>query len=358
MARINVTKSFLPDKAEFIKYIDAIWDSAWLTNNGPYLQELEKKLSESLPAKNLMVCGNGTIVLQMALKALGIKKKVITTPFSYVATLNAIIWENCEPVFVDIDPLSLCIDATKIEDAITADTEAILCTHVYGYPCDVDAIADIASRHNLKVIYDAAHGFGAKLRGRSLLDFGDVSTCSFHATKLFHSVEGGCITTRDRDLFDAIFKLRQFGHIYDDYYVAGINGKNSELHAAMGLCVLPHVPSIIDDRKNISERYDASINNAVRPKCSLQNFEYNYGYYPLILDSEATLLKLMDTMAKEDIFPRRYFYPSLNTLSFVNDPRPCPVSEDISKRVLCLPLYSGLEDGDVQRIVNLVNSHS
>ncbi|RYG40658.1 MAG: DegT/DnrJ/EryC1/StrS family aminotransferase, partial [Chitinophagaceae bacterium] len=259
MPRINVTKSFLPEKKEFLKYVDAMWESAWLTNNGPFLQELEKKLGDFLPLQNLLVCGNGTIVLQMALKAFGIKKQVITTPFSYVATLNAIIWENCEPVFVDIDPTTLCIDANKIEAAVTGDTEAILCTHVYGYPCDVDKIAEIAGRHNLKVIYDAAHAFGAKLRGRSLLSYGDASTCSFHATKLFHSVEGGLIATPHKEVFDALYKLRQFGHIYDDYYVAGINGKNSELHAAMGLCVLPHVNEIIRERKKIAEYYDTNL---------------------------------------------------------------------------------------------------
>lgn len=359
MARINVTKSFLPEKKEFLKYVDAMWESAWLTNNGPFLQELEKKISDFLPLKNVLVCGNGTIVLQMAIKALNIKRKVITTPFSYVATLNAILWENCEPVFVDIDPLTLCIDAGKIEEAITEDTEAILCTHVYGYPCDVDRIADIASRHQLKVIYDAAHAFGARLGGKSLLAYGDVSTCSFHATKLFHSVEGGCVTSPHDEVFDALYKLRQFGHIYDDYYVAGINGKNSELHSAMGLCVLPHVNDIIEERRQISAHYDSGIRNVLRPSSPLSGFEYNYGYYPVILESEEVLMKVMDAMAKEDIFPRRYFYPSLNKLGFVEKfTQPCPVSEDISRRVLCLPLYAGLDDRDVDRIIGLLNSNT
>ncbi len=359
MSRINVTKSFLPEKAEFLKYIDAVWESAWLTNNGPFLQELEKKLGDFLSVENLLVCGNGTIVLQMAIKALGIKRKVITTPFSYVATLNSIIWENCEPVFVDIDAETLCIDAEKIEESITYDTEAILCTHVYGYPCDVDKIAKLASKYNLKVIYDAAHAFGAKLRGRSLFEYGDVSTCSFHATKLFHSVEGGCVTSPHKDVFDALYKLRQFGHIYDDYYVAGINGKNSELHSAMGLCVLPHVSNIIEERKQISDLYDSGLKNPRRPHTFLEEFEYNYGYYPVILESEEILIKVMDAMAKEDIFPRRYFYPSLNELVFVKAfARPCPVSEDISRRVLCLPLYAGLATSDVERIIKLFNSNT
>lgn len=357
MPRINVTKTFLPPKEDFLKYINRIWDSAWLTNNGPLLQELEKNLEKYLNTPNLLVCSSGTVVLQLALKALNITGAVITTPFSYVATLNAIIWEGCKPVFVDIDPQTFCIDASKIEAAITPETQAILCTHVYGLPCDVDAIEKIARKHNLKVIYDAAHAFGAKLNGRSLLQYGDVSTCSFHATKLFHSVEGGSIYAEDNTVYETIKKLRQFGHVYDDYYYAGINAKNSELHAAMGLSVLPYTNSIIEERRKISEHYDALLKPLFKPHTSMENYEFNYGYYPVLMPSEAVLLKVKDALEKADIFPRRYFYPTLNTLPYLTLPHySCPVSEDVALRALCLPLYAGLAMKDVERIAEITNS--
>lgn len=355
MARINVTKTYLPDQSTYLKYIQQIWDSVYLTNNGPLLQQLEKDICTFLPARNLLVCSNGTIVLQMALKALNITGEVITTPFSYVATLNAIVWENCTPVFADIDAHTLCISPESIESVITPRTQAIIATHVYGYPCDVERINAIAAKHNIKVIYDAAHAFGSVLNGQSLLNYGDISTCSFHATKIFHTVEGGSIIAQDDTVFDTLYKLRQFGHIYDDYYLPGINAKNSEVHAAMGLSVLPDVPKIIEERKAISELYDALLPELKRPSYPKENFTYNYGYYPIIFDNEAQTLEIKSKLEAEDIFPRRYFYPSLNMLPYVTESAgKCPVSEDISRRVLCLPLYAGLAEEDVQRIARIV----
>ncbi|HRN80135.1 MAG TPA: DegT/DnrJ/EryC1/StrS family aminotransferase [Ferruginibacter sp.] len=355
MARINVTKTYLPNQATYLNYIQQIWDSVYLTNNGPFLQQLEKDICKFLPTKNLLVCSNGTIVLQMALKAFNITGEVITTPFSYVATLNAIVWENCKPVFADIDPETLCISPESIESVITPQTQAIIATHVYGYPCDVERINAIAAKHNLKVIYDAAHAFGSVLNGQSLLNYGDISTCSFHATKIFHTVEGGSIIAKDDTVFDTLFKLRQFGHIYDDYYLPGINAKNSEVHAAMGLSVLPDVPRIIQERKQVSELYDTLLPDVSRPSFPKENFSYNYGYYPIILESEAQTMEIKNKLEAEDIFPRRYFYPSLNMLPYVKEfAGKCPVSEDISRRVLCLPLYAGLAKEDVHRIAHIV----
>lgn len=355
MARINVTKAYLPDQSTYLRYINRIWESVYLTNNGPLLQQLEKDICSFLPTRNLLVCSNGTIVLQMALKALGITGEVITTPFSYVATLNAIVWENCTPVFADIDADTLCISPDSIEAVITPRTQAIIATHVYGYPCDVERIEAIAAKHNLKVIYDAAHAFGSVLNGKSLLNYGDISTCSFHATKIFHTIEGGSIIAKDDKVFDTLFKLRQFGHIYDDYYLPGINAKNSEVHAAMGLSVLPDVPKIIQERKSISDLYDSLLTGIQRPYYNKESFIYNYGYYPIILESEEQTLKMKASLEAEDIFPRRYFYPSLNMLPYVQESAgKCPVSEEICKRVLCLPLYAGLAMDDVHRIAGIV----
>ena len=352
---INVTKTYLPPFEEYTAQLKRAWDKAWLTNNGELVQELEAKLKDYLGLKHFLFTNNGTVVLQMALKALGITKEVITTPFSYVATTNVIIWEGCKPVFVDVDPNTFCIDATKIEAAITENTEAILATHVFGINCDVEKIEAIAKRHSLKVIYDGAHAFGSIYNKKSLLSYGDISTCSFHATKLFHTGEGGCIIANDENVANQLKLYRQFGHIYDDYYSVGINGKNSEFHAAMGLCVLPNMAAIIADRKRISEMYDASFTSELQRPTMDNALIYNYAYYPVLFESEQILLQVVEKLKLEQIAGRRYFYPSLNELPFI-ERQPCPVSEDISRRVLCLPLYYGLEDVNIQTIITCILS--
>jgi dTDP-4-amino-4,6-dideoxygalactose transaminase len=346
---INVTKTFLPPMEEYINILQRAWDNAWLTNNGELLQELELKLKNYLAVDNLLFCSNGTIVLQLALKALGISKEVITTPFSYVATTNAILWEGCTPVFVDIKPDSLCIDESKIEAAITENTEAILATHVYGLPCNVNAIDAIAKKYNLKVIYDAAHAFGCRYLGKSLLNYGDVSTCSFHATKLFHTVEGGAVISNNNELNHKLFLYRSFGHIGDDYYTEGINAKNSEFHAAMGLAVLPYINQIIEGRKIVTEAYDSNLPvGLIKPYTSETNFEYNYAYYPVIFESEEQLLRVKQHLAANGINTRRYFYPSLNKLPYLKIiSYSCPVSENISRRVLSLPLHPDFNKMDL-----------
>lgn len=346
---INVTKTYLPDFDAYSATLKRAWDKAWITNNGELVQELEAELKRYLGVQNLLFTSNGTLPLQMALKALNITKEVITTPFSYVATTTAILWENCKPVFVDINEDTLCIDTSKIETAITTETQAILVTHVYGLACDVEAIELIATKHNLKVIYDGAHAFATKYKGKSLLSYGDISTCSFHATKLFHTVEGGCIIANDAEVANQLMLYRQFGHVYDDYFTMGINAKNSEFHAAMGLCVLPDMEMIIADRKKIIEEYDAVLSGKIRRPVIEKDLEYNYSYYPVLFNNESQLLRVMNCLKDIGVQGRRYFYPSLNELPYLPYQQ-CPVSEDVSRKVFCLPVYYGLQTNEVKKI--------
>lgn len=354
---INVTQTYLPPFEEYASVLKKAWDSKWMTNNGMLVQELELKIKEYLGIDNFLYCSNGTIVLQMALKALNITKEVITTPFSYVATANSILWEGCKPVFVDIDQATFCIDANKIQNAITPDTQAILATHVYGIPCDIEKIKSIAEENNLKVIYDAAHAFGCTYKGKSLLNYGDISTCSFHATKIFHTVEGGCIIANNNDLHNQLLLTRSFGHISDDYFTVGINAKNSELHAAMGLCTLPKLNELIEKRKELSYYYDLTLKSDViyRPLLG-KDIHYNYSYYPIVFQNEETLLKTRNLLLEKDISTRRYFFPSLNKLPFLATQSSCPVSESISERVLCLPLFYELKKSDIDRITSIIKT--
>jgi dTDP-4-amino-4,6-dideoxygalactose transaminase len=355
--KVNVTKTFLPPFEEYTAMLKTAWDKGWITNNGALLQELEHELKRYLDVKNLLVCSNGTIALQMALKALNITGEVITTPFSYAATTTAILWENCTPVFVDINSNNFCIDATKITAAITNKTRAILATHVYGYPCDVEAIEKIALKHNLKVIYDAAHAFGTVYKGKSIFAYGDISTCSFHATKIFHTGEGGGIITNDNDLCRKLYLYRQFGHDGDDYYTIGINGKNSEFHAAMGLCNLKYIDGILEKQKEKWLLYYSKLKNTGLQLLEIEsNIKHNYAYFPVVFSSEAELLKIKEALNLNQIFPRRYFYPALNTLNYVNY-QPCPIAESIAKKVLCLPIYYDLSDFEIDFITTLLSNN-
>lgn len=353
---IPVNKTYLPPFDEYISILKKAWEKSWITNNGELVKDLELQIKKFLNLDYFLFCTNGTIVLQIALKALSITKEVITTPFSYVATTNAILWEGCKPVFVDVREDSLCIDEKKIESAITDNTQAILATHVYGLPCNVQVIEEIANKYNLKVIYDAAHAFGCKIHGKSLLNFGDVSTCSFHATKLFHTVEGGGIVVNDKKLNDQIYLFRSFGHIGDDYFSEGINAKNSEFHAAMGLALLPYIQKIINDRKQISLTYDSILPQFLRKPYTLQSdFEYNYSYYPVIFETEMHMLYAKQKLSAEGINTRRYFYPSLNQLPQIKGPKvDCCISEDISKRILSLPLFAGFDEAE--KVVKIIKN--
>lgn len=352
---INVTKPFLPPIDEYKHYLDGIWDRNWLTNKGPLANDLELKLKDYLNLKHLLYVGNGTIAIQIAIKALKLRGEIITTPFSYVATTSSIVWEGCKPVFVDIDPLSFNIDPTKIEECITPNTSAILATHVFGNPCNVDAIDKIAQKHNLKVIYDAAHAFGVKYNGRSLFEYGDISTASFHATKIFHSTEGGAVISKSPELINAMSMLRNFGHVTAETFgPAGINGKNSEFHAAMGLAVLKHIDNLLMLRKKQSLAYDkALLTLKVQKPKILPGAEWNYSYYPIVFDTEEQLLRTITVLNAHWVYPRRYFYPSLSTLNYVDTPA-MPVSEEISKRVLCLPMYHSLSQEEIDFIARLL----
>ena len=356
---INVTKSYLPDIEDYIIELRKIWASGHLTNHGPMVNKLEHLVKDYLGVKYFFYMNNGTIAIQIALKACGVQGEVITTPFSYVATTGSVVWENAVPVFTDINERNYTLDATKIEAAITERTTAILATHVYGIPCDVEAIEAIARKHNLKVIYDAAHAFGTRYKGEGLLSYGDCSTVSFHATKLFHTVEGGGVATNDPELAHKISYMRNFGHNGpEDFYGVGINGKSSEFHAAMGLCLIDRVPELIAKRKVLSDAYEkflkeegADVTRPIMP----EGTEYNYAYFPIVFPSESKLLEVKNRLNSHNIYPRRYFYPSLNTLNYVTY-SPCPVSEDICTRVLCLPLYPDLAVEQVSNIVSKITA--
>jgi dTDP-4-amino-4,6-dideoxygalactose transaminase len=353
---IPVTKTFLPPITEYTAILEKIWQSKWLTNRGALTLELEEKLKIFLRISNIIITNNGTIPLQIALKLLGNNSEVITTPFSYVATTAAISWTNCVPVFVDIDPEYLTIDESKIEEAITPRTTAILATHVFGNPCNIGVIDAIAKKHNLKVIYDAAHGFAVEYQNKSIFDFGDVSTCSFHATKLFHTGEGGAIICNDSELFHQLFYSHNFGHKnHLEFFGLGINAKISELQTAMGLAVFPYLDNILHERKKIIRLYEQFLSSDRIQKIKIrEGTKWNYSYFPVIFPSEELLLAAESQLNSENIIPRRYFYPSLNTLEYCRGSK-MPISESISSRILCLPLYFGLEESDILRISNIIN---
>lgn len=353
---INVTKTFFPPLEEYTQQVARIWENQWLTNRGQLVLELEEKLKEYLAVSNIIFMNNGTIPLQIALKILGNRGEIITTPFSYVATTSAIIWENCTPVFVDINPEYLTIDETKIEAAITKKTTCILATHVFGNPCHVEAIEKIATTYNLKVIYDAAHCFGVTYKGKCLFDYGDVSTCSFHATKLFHTGEGGAIFCKDESLRNKLFYSHNFGHDGPlDFHGLGINGKVSELQAAMGLAVFPYMNEIIASRLATVDKYNSQLDYTKLRLLKLrEETQWNASYYPVIFESEEQLLKVQGALNAQDIFPRRYFYPSLNTINYVQGLE-MPISESVASRVLCLPLFYNMNNEMVLKIISIIN---
>jgi dTDP-4-amino-4,6-dideoxygalactose transaminase len=355
---VSVTKTYLPPIKEYEAYLKRIWKKGWITNHGECVTGLEKKLKDYLKVEYLQCVSNGTLALQIAIKAFDLKGEIITTPFSYVATTDSILWENCTPVYADIEPDSLTIDPRKIEAAITPRTSAILATHVYGNPCDVEAISRIAKKHKLKVIYDAAHCFGVKYKGKSVLSYGDISVVSFHATKLYHTVEGGAIITNNKQTDKRNWYLRNFGHNgYEGFLGIGINAKLSELHAAMGLINLTKMPAILKSREQAFKWYFKELQG--QKNISFQTLRkgttYNFAYFPVVFKSEKVLLEVFDNLKKKNINPRRYFYPSLNTLPFTK-PQHMPVSEDIASRVMCLPLYHQISLKEIKLITTVINS--
>ena len=341
---INVTKTFLPPLEEYHKYLKQIWASNQVANGGKFWYDLQARLKDYLSSPDLILTTNGTLPIQIALKALAKGGEVITTPFSYVATTAAIVWEKCKPVFVDIHPEYLTIDETKIEAAITNKTTTILATHVFGNPCNIEEIGRIANKYGLKVIYDAAHCFGVNYKGESIFSFGDVSTCSFHATKIFHTGEGGAMFCKDTELYEELFYKHNFGHkSATEFSGLGINAKMSELQAAMGLAVLPYVDSDIEQRKKVYDLYQEALKESQLNMIKLRGgVEWNYSYFPVIFSDKKHLLKTQKILNEKEIFPRRYFYPSLNSLPYMNISG-LEISESVSSRILCLPFYAGLK---------------
>ncbi|MDC7999272.1 DegT/DnrJ/EryC1/StrS family aminotransferase [Gilvibacter sediminis] len=352
---INVTKTFLPPQSVYGAILERAWKTGWITNRGELVRELETRLKDYLGLDHIIAMTNGTLPLQIAIKGMGLQGEIITTPFSYVATTSSIVWEGCTPVFVDIDKTYLTIDESLIEAAITPKTTAILATHVFGNPCNVEVIATLAKKHNLKVIYDAAHCFGVRYKGQSILKFGDASTLSFHATKLFHTGEGGALISNEKDLHETLYYHHNFGHKgKEDFQGLGINAKMSELQAAMGLAVLDYIPENIEKRSKIIQLYKEKLEAVsfieIRP-----GTEWNNAYFPVIFESEALLLKVLEALKAAEIFPRRYFNPSLEDLPYI-DSNNCPISRDIASRIACLPIYESLSIAEVEDICNRINA--
>ncbi|RCS26021.1 DegT/DnrJ/EryC1/StrS family aminotransferase [Polaribacter sp. WD7] len=354
---IPIIKPFLPPQKEYNSLISKIWENNWLTNDGPLVKKLEFNLKSYLGTNNFLFVNNGTNALMLAIRALELKGEIITTPFSFVATTSSIVWEHCTPIFVDIEQKTLNIDANKIEAAISDKTSAILATHVYGNPCEVEKIEAIAKKHNLKVIYDGAHAFGIRLNGKSIFEYGDISICSTHATKVFHTTEGGFLVTQSEEVFKKLESMRNFG--FKDstsFSCLGINAKNSEFHAAMGLINLKFQSQIFEKRKALTNLYDSNLFTEKLPLESILDKEHrNYSYYAILFESEEMLLECEKALKQQQIFTRRYFYPSLaNSLPYVDTTNELPIVEDISKCVLCLPLYFDLKFSEVNLICSII----
>ena len=350
---IFVTQPSLAPLAEYIELLKGVWERGILTHNGPLVQQFEKEICKKLELNNFVAVNNGTIAIQMAIKALELKGEIITTPFTWIATVSAIKWEGCTPVFCDIDPDTLNIDSKQIEAKISNKTVAIMPVHVFGNPCDVDAIEVIAKKNKLKVIYDAAHAIGSTYKGKSLLKYGDISATSLHATKLLNSAEGGGCITKDLDLHEKLKRIRFFGHndlkeIVED----GFNGKMTEIHAALGLANLKYHDAVLDDRRHkyLYYRENLSSLNFLSFQ-SMKIGEPNYSYFPVIFDSERRLIEIEEKLNAKQIFPRRYFYPSVNMYKKIISYQPAKISEDVSGRILCLPLYWGLKMDEIDKII-------
>lgn len=361
--KILVTSPLLPDLQDFNEYLRQIWDSKWLTNNGSFHQQFEKALAEYLGVEYISVFTNGTLPLITALQALGLKKgEVITTPYSFVATTHSIWWNQLKPVFVDVEPTTGNIDPAKIEAAITENTVAIMPVHVYGQPCDNERIDAIAKRHNLKVIYDAAHAFGVCKKGKSILEWGDVSTLSFHATKVFGTIEGGALICHSAEMKHQIDNLKNFGFRGEIVVEApGINGKMDEVRAAFGLLNLKQIDAAIEARHNVAMRYREVIDKieGLSYLVEQSDIRYNYGYFPIFVDEARYGISrdaLYEKLKANNIFGRRYFYPLISTFDPYNTyssaaPENLPIATKMAEQVLCLPMHHALSEEDVKRII-------
>lgn len=363
--QITVTSPLLPPLEEFIPYLHKIWDSKWITNMGQFHQQLEEALCDYLGVKYISIFTNGTLPLITALQALEIKGEVITTPYSFVATTHSLWWNGIKPVFVDIDPITCNIDPNKIEAAITPQTTAIMPVHVYGTPCDMDAIQAIADKYGLKVIYDAAHAFGVKQNGKSVLAAGDMSTLSFHATKVFNTIEGGALICHSAEMKKQIDYLKNFGFEDEITVVApGINGKMDEIRSAYGLLNLRQVDKAIDIRKKIVQQYRNALQgiSGISFMNDIEGVRHNYAYFPIFVDAEKygmTRDELYFKMKAKNILGRRYFYPLISTFSTYKDlessnPKKLPISVKMADSVICLPIHTELTDEDVKRVIEAI----
>ncbi|MDD2283791.1 MAG: DegT/DnrJ/EryC1/StrS family aminotransferase [Paludibacter sp.] len=354
---INVTKTYLPDKRKYQAYVDKIFDSGWITNNGSLVNELERELCRFLNVKHLVLVSNGTLALQVAYKVLGLKNEVITTPFSFVATTSSLLWEHLTPVFADINPDSFNIDVQQVVQKINSTTSAILPVHVFGNACEVEELEKICTAHNIKLIFDAAHAFDVKNEKRNILSYGDASILSFHATKIFHTIEGGAIIFKRKEDYDRAKLLINFGISgYDKVDTVGINCKMNEFQAAMGLAVLSEMKEIADKRKEVWMRYYNRLQSQSKIKLQSINPDFcmNYAYFPVVFQQEEITLNIQRELNKMEIYPRRYFYPSLNKLDYLHGYQPCPVSENLVTRILCLPLFGDLEASVQDQIIEVI----
>lgn len=361
---IPVTKPYLPDRKTLDKYLDGIYERQWLTNNGQLVQELTKRLEEYLGVENMLLVANGTLALQIAYRALGVtgqnfesQPEAITTPFTFIATASSLKWDGVQPVFADIDPNTWCINPDNIEKAITPNTRAIVPVHVFGNACDVEAIDEIATRRGLKVIYDASHAFGVNYKGESLLKHGDAATLSFHATKLFHTGEGGAIIFKRKEDLERAKKMINFGITGpENIEELGINAKINEIQGAMGLCVLDEIENNLKARKVITSQYKKILEDSVVFQAHRKSIEYNYSYFPVLFENENTVLSVANAMVEAGIYSRRYFNPSLDSVECLECLNPKPVSQSVSKRILCLPIYPGLMNDDTDKISKIIMS--
>lgn len=360
---INVTSTDLPDINKYIRYLEKIWSSRWVTNNGEFVQLLERKLEEYFNVKNLLLVSSGTIAIQLVLKCLGIKGDVITTPFTFSATTNAIIWEGLNPIFVDIDSDTYNINPKDIEKKITDRTVAILAVHVYGNPCYTEEIQEVADRYNLRVIYDAAHTFGVEYKNKSILKCGDMSILSFHATKIFSTIEGGAIIVKDKELFEKLRLLRNFGiKSEEEVVLPGINAKMDEFRAAMGLCNLENIDEKIRLRRTIYEYYKKNLEGDIRFQKIIAS-KYNYSYMPIRFENIDIRDKIYSELVKNDIRPRKYFYPLTANFNYFKkdgtnlvDKYDLKNAFNIANGILCLPIYPNLSLEDIDKIIDIVNS--
>ena len=357
---VPVTRPFLPPREEYETLLDGIWDRIWLTNNGPLVHKFEEEVAERLGVVRPLYVASGTMALQLALKVLGFEGDVITTPFSYVATTSALVWQGCVPVFADIERDTFTIDPQAVDAAVTSRTSGIVATHVFGTPCDIRALDAIGRARDIPVLYDAAHSFATTYRGCSVLSYGDASACSLHATKVFHTVEGGLLMVRDERARDAAERMRNFGHVdYTTFDGVGINAKASELHAAMGLCNLGHLDELLARRQAIYDRYHAGLADLVDggrviPQGPRAEAVTNHSYVPVLFEDAVRREQVHDALVARDIHPRRYFSPGLHELNYVEPSPALPVVEDVAARILCLPTYHDMTDEQVDEVVAVI----